>query len=252
MLVLHGGPGLGFEYVDSLVDELAPSFEVATFQQRGLSPSTEEGPFDLETAVRDVLEVLDGLGWERAWIVGHSWGGHLLLHVALSHPERCRGGLAVDPLGGVGDGGRASANARFAGWRATHEPRPVDLASGGSPTGLAAVWPAYFASPATAPPMPPIRSSAAANAGLFAALEEGHTALEEGLPRISVPMGFLAGAESPLPAALASGATAGRIPGAWCEVLDGVGHFPWLEAPGSVRQALVRLAGDEPTPTGAT
>ena len=37
-------------------------------------------------------------------MVGHSWGGHLLLHVAVAHPERLHGGLAVDPLGGVGDG----------------------------------------------------------------------------------------------------------------------------------------------------
>ena len=38
-------------------------------------------------------------------MVGHSWGGHLLLHLAVAAPERLRGGLAIDPLGAVGDGG---------------------------------------------------------------------------------------------------------------------------------------------------
>jgi pimeloyl-ACP methyl ester carboxylesterase len=250
VLVLHGGPGLGYEYVDGLVEELVGSFEVATFQQRGLLPSTEEGPFDVATAVRDVVEVLDALDWERAWVVGHSWGGHLLLHLALRHPERCAGGLAVDPLGGVGDGGRAEANRRFAEWRGSQQPRAVDLAGGASPDGLAGIWPAYFASMETAPPMPHIRSSPAAFAGLFASLEAGQADLEANLPRISVPMGFLAGAKSPLPPDVASRATAGRIPGAWCEVLDEVGHFPWLEAPGSVLGSLRHLVGDPPAPPG--
>ena len=40
----------------------------------------------------------------RAYVVGHSWGGHLALHVAEAMPERLLGVLAVDPLGSVGDG----------------------------------------------------------------------------------------------------------------------------------------------------
>ena len=37
-------------------------------------------------------------------MVGHSWGGHLALHVAMVLPERLLGVVAVDPLGSVGDG----------------------------------------------------------------------------------------------------------------------------------------------------
>ena len=42
VLALHGGPGLGFEYLDDAVDEVAARYRVATFQQRGLSPSVIE------------------------------------------------------------------------------------------------------------------------------------------------------------------------------------------------------------------
>jgi pimeloyl-ACP methyl ester carboxylesterase len=46
-----------------------------------------------------------------------------------------------------------------------------------------------------------------------------------------------------MPVDLAAKATADAIPGAWLEVVDGAGHFPWQDRPGSVRAGLDRLAG---------
>ena len=40
ILLLHGGPGLGFDYLRDLADELAEENDVAWYQQRGLPPST--------------------------------------------------------------------------------------------------------------------------------------------------------------------------------------------------------------------
>ena len=82
VLLLHGGPGLSFTYMDELAPELEDGFRVASFQQRGLEPSTLEGPFTIPQAIDDVVAVLDGLEWERAFVLGHSWGGHLTLRVA--------------------------------------------------------------------------------------------------------------------------------------------------------------------------
>jgi pimeloyl-ACP methyl ester carboxylesterase len=39
----------------------------------------------------------------------------------------------------------------------------------------------------------------------------------------------------------ASTDAADRIPGAWVDVVDGAGHFIWVEAPGAVRDSLRRL-----------
>jgi pimeloyl-ACP methyl ester carboxylesterase len=36
---------------------------------------------------------------------------------------------------------------------------------------------------------------------------------------------------------------ADRIPGAWLEVVEGAGHFVWVEAPGAVRASIRRLTG---------
>ena len=44
VLLLHGGPGLGFDYLRDLADELAEENDVAWYQQRGLEPSDAEGP----------------------------------------------------------------------------------------------------------------------------------------------------------------------------------------------------------------
>ncbi|HET6746221.1 MAG TPA: alpha/beta hydrolase, partial [Candidatus Limnocylindria bacterium] len=105
-LLLHGGPSLS-EYLDSLAVELAGVHTTARYQQRGIAPSVEEGPLDVETHVADAVAVLDALGWDRAWLVGHSWGGHLAMHVAAAHPDRVQGLIVLDGLGAVGDGGTA-------------------------------------------------------------------------------------------------------------------------------------------------
>jgi pimeloyl-ACP methyl ester carboxylesterase len=49
-----------------------PSYRVAWFQQRGIAPSTESGPHDVDQHVRDVGAVLNHLGWDDALVVGHS------------------------------------------------------------------------------------------------------------------------------------------------------------------------------------
>ena len=253
VLLLHGGPGLSFDYLEGLAEELGSGYRIAAYQQRGLAPSTTEGPFEVAREVVDAVAVLDGLGWERAWVVGHSWGGHLLLHLAATHSERLHGGLAIDPLGGVGDGGAAAFDAEiFARTSEDDRARAQELderalrgegAEDDVREGLRLVWPSYFASREHVMAFPELRASVPAYAGLFASLTALLPDLQAGLAGVNVPMGFVAGGGSPMPADDAAGATARAIPGAWVDVIDGAGHFPWFERPGSVRAALQRLVG---------
>jgi pimeloyl-ACP methyl ester carboxylesterase len=255
VVLVHGGPGLSFEYLDGLADEFGAGFRVAGFQQRGLAPSTSDGPFTMTQALADVIAVLEALEWAQAVLVGHSWGGHLALRFAAAHPERLLGALAIDPLGIAGDGGEAAFEAEMAARtpKADRERATAldERAMAGEGTeeealeGLALVWPAYWADPGNAPPMPPIRSSLKAYSGLMAEikpdLDEVATALGAG----RVPYGVVAGAGSPMPWGQSSLATVELSPRAFLKVVPGAGHFPWLEVPGSVRGALQRLlAGD--------
>jgi pimeloyl-ACP methyl ester carboxylesterase len=251
VLLVHGGPGLSYEYLDGLADELGTGVRIAAFQQRGLAPSTLAGPFTISQAIDDVIAVLDGLGWPQAVLVGHSWGGHLVLRTAAAHPDRLLAVLSVDPIGVVGDGGTAAFEAEMVA-RTPKEGRARaqhldERAMSGEGTaddgleGLAIMWPAYFADPENVPPLPPIRLSVEAYSGLNDEMTEGLEEIAAALATGSVPYGVVAGAGSPIPWGQAARTTAELSPRAFLTVVPAAGHFPWLEVPGSVRTALQRL-----------
>jgi pimeloyl-ACP methyl ester carboxylesterase len=250
VLAIHGGPGLNYDYLDDAVAELAARYQVATFQQRGLAPSTERGEFTIAEAVADIAAVLSRLEWETAYLVGHSWGGHLVFHAAAAIPERLAGVLAVDPLGAVGDGGAEAFGAEMlarvpeADRERARELDEKDTAGRSTREdnleAFSLFWPSYFADPAAAPSMPPIRFSQPANQGLFADLQARLPELEASLPSITVPCGVIVGELSPMPPS-AGTESADRIPGAWSHVEPRAGHFVWHEAPGCLLAAMDRL-----------
>ncbi|WP_270888360.1 alpha/beta fold hydrolase [Pedococcus sp. 5OH_020] len=250
LLLLHGGPGLNAEYLEPLVDELLPGHQVAWFQQRGLAPSSTTGPFTVADHVADAARALDALGWEAAVVVGHSWGGHLGLHVAAALPGRVGALLAVDPLGGVGDGGRAQFEATLLG-RVPPEiaRRAEELDAAGSSQGWTAeaasesvrlVWPAYFPSWDAAPAAPELRMSIDCYEDTMASVAEQLPALESALVSLAMPVAFVTGQDSPMPQSAAT-ETAARIPTSWVRSVRGAGHFIWLDVPGAVRAALDEL-----------
>lgn len=254
VLLLHGGPGLGFGYLRDLADELAQENDVAWYQQRGQAPSAVAGPYTVAADVDDARRVLDALGWDKAWVVGHSWGGHLALHVAAALPGRLLGALAVDPLGSVGDGRWPEFDEEI--FRRTpaevrERARELDALTteGAADDELALeqmrlVWPAYFADPEQAPPMPALEIASERSAQMVQSIFAELPVLEAALTQIQVPVGFVHGSRSPMPLASSTDA-ADRIPGAWVDVVDGAGHFVWVEAPGAVRASLRRLTGGE-------
>lgn len=248
VVLLHGGPGLS-DYTYTLSPELEDAYLVIRFQQRGLEPSTRSGPFDVERHQADAIRVLDALEVERACVVGSSWGGHLAMHLAVSHPDRVSGLVPVDPLGAVGDGGKADVG------RVLLERLPPEAArqaaeldeqalAGGDSDEQALeafrlMWPAYFAEPERAPPMPPMALSQTCYSQTMDSVHDhlSRRTLEKGLSSVRVPAMFVLGEKSPLPVGHGE-ATAALIPGARCQIEKGCGHFLWMERPGAVRRAV--------------
>ncbi len=253
MLLLHGGPGLS-DYLAPLAAELAPDFTVVHYQQRGVLPSVTSGDRTIEGHVADAVAVLDDLGWERPWILGHSWGGHLAMHLAVAHPERVAGIVVVDSLGAVGDGGQeafgenlmrplsAAARERVEEINRREESGEVTVSEEIEALGL--LWPFYFAEPAAAPPMPPMDMDLEGHLATWDSIHEHleRGTLERALPALDVPAVFIHGAGDPIPVA-ATRAAADLVPGSALHVLPGIGHFPWLEEPGVMRRILAGAAG---------
>jgi pimeloyl-ACP methyl ester carboxylesterase len=258
VLLLHGGPGFRYEYMEAVAEELRNGYRVASFQQRGLAPSTLDGPFTIAQAIDDVVCVLDALEWPRAVLVGHSWGGHLAFRVAAVHSERLFGVLAVDPLGILGDGGSSAFEAelhartpkeRRARLRELEEQeKTAELSAKEQDEFQAIIWPAYFADPENVMPRPPTEICEEAFEGLIAEVGEGIEDMAAALGRGDVPYGVLAGAGSPFPWGQVARATVELSPTAFLKVVPNAGHFVWYEAPGAVRAALDQLshAGERP------
>ena len=95
---------------------------VAALDQRGHgdSDSPLSADFSIDACARDVLVVLDRLGWSRAIIAGHSWGAWIAIRAAALDPGRVAGLALID--GGLwsvgGDEDRATVRERL---------RPPDL-----------------------------------------------------------------------------------------------------------------------------
>lgn len=259
LLLLHGGPALT-DYMEMLYPE-TEGWRAVRYQQRGLTPSAVSGPFSVERHVADAVAVLDTVGMGRAAVLGHSWGGHLALQLALARPNRVAGLVIVDPLGAVGDGGVAEMGQhlvdRMSSGSAAQFGKVAARLAGPGPTdadaleSLSLLWPSYFADPAAAPPFPPdLKTSLEAYRETFASVNE-HLAggFSEKLREVQVPAVFVLGERSPMP--LGQGQqTAALMPEAEVEVVPGAGHLPWHEQPGCVAAALAavraRAAGLDP------
>ncbi len=257
VLLLHGGPTLPHSYFESLVAVL-PGWSVASYQQRGRAPSTSQGPFDVPTFIADLAAVLDhlaGAGWDRPLLAGHSWGGHLIWHAAATLGHRLGGALAIDPMGAVGDMGLPGFGAQIMA-RMTPQARArwEELEERWDSPGLTEAealeqsrlhLPGYFADPTNMAKL--LASGDAAPIGyqfesLMRSAREMQPLLEASLPAIRLPLGALHGAASPMPPTASSEST-DLIPGAWTEVVDGAGHFIWLERDDAVASALERIRG---------
>jgi len=175
------------------------------------------------------------------------------MHMAIRQPGRLRGMVIVDPLGAVGDGGEADMLKIMAERippehmaRAQELDEAVMRGEGTTEDAMESLrllWPAYFADPDHPPPMPRMDISVPCSAQTWESIHShlSERTLEEELPSIRVPCVFVLGGASPIPPRHGE-ATATLISGASVVVVEGCGHFPWLEHAGVVRLALDRIA----------
>jgi pimeloyl-ACP methyl ester carboxylesterase len=255
-LLLHGGAAVP-DYLEPLAAELAALLTTYRYTQRGTPPSTGGPPYTVEAHMADAVAVLDAFEIPQAWAVGHSWGGHLAFHLAVAHPERLLGVVAVAPLGAYGDVfAEQDANlrrrltpeavARLDGIEARR--RAGEVTEAELVERFSIVWPQYFADdkhPLSA--FPGTHAGVEASVGVNRSLAEHfeRRTLVNGLPNVRLPVLFVHG-ELDADPPRASVDTAALIPGAQVELIPACGHFPWLERPGETARLVARFVGSSP------
>jgi proline-specific peptidase len=88
LLLLHGGPGAGHDYLEPL-EALAADRTVVFYDQLGCGKSDQPDDRSLwrmERFVAEVGTVRRALGLERMHLLGQSWGGWLAIEYMLTHP----------------------------------------------------------------------------------------------------------------------------------------------------------------------
>ncbi|MEV0320673.1 alpha/beta fold hydrolase [Streptomyces sp. NPDC050658] len=91
LVLIMGALASGLGWPEPLVEALAAHHQVIRYDHRDTGRSTADfdgHPYSVADMGRDVVAVLDGLGIERAHLVGMSLGGMLSQLVMSDHPER--------------------------------------------------------------------------------------------------------------------------------------------------------------------
>lgn len=77
---------------------LKNNWDLLRLDLRGHGESMTRRPIGMEIWSRDLIDLLDAEGYERAVLIGHSLGAHLALYFAARVPARVRGIVLIDPL----------------------------------------------------------------------------------------------------------------------------------------------------------
>ena len=93
LLVIHGGPDWDHQYLIPPCEMIADHYPVLLFDLRGCGGSTRFGipeKYGSDQVVEDVVQLLDKEGISKAWFLGFSFGGRILLRFAKKYPHRVK------------------------------------------------------------------------------------------------------------------------------------------------------------------
>ncbi len=91
VLLLHGFPEFWYSWRFQIPVLAQQGYRVVAPDLRGYNETDKpESGYDIPTLLRDIAGLIDGLGEERAIIIGHDWGGVLAWQFAIDYPQMTR------------------------------------------------------------------------------------------------------------------------------------------------------------------
>ena len=255
ILVCHpGGPGASGRYFGDL-GGLAQRFTVVRLDPRGTGGSDRpaDGSYLLEDYAADLSALRAHLGVERLNLLGHSHGGFVAMVYAATYPEQTGRLILLGTLARFGDDQRAD-KARLLAEKAAdpvfvdavEARRARDAGEFGDRAELMALlardFGLYFTRLGDAE-REFIESAFADTLNLDALTAFNETVvptfdLRPLLGRITAPTLVLAGAGDYMAGVGSAEEIARGIAGSRLEIVQGAGHFPWVEEPERVRAAI--------------
>lgn len=217
---------------DGVVDELAPDYQLVTYDKRGHGlSSVPRGPYSIAELADDLLELVDTLKIDRFALVGISVGGLIAQRFALDHPERIAGLVLCDTAAKIGDS-------------ALWSERTIAVEAGGMEAIADAVMLRWF---------PPeirggreaeidgwrnllLRSPVEGYLGTCAALRDADLNSEIGA--IKQPTLVLAGAQDQSTPVPVVEAMANRLRAVHFAIIEQAGHLPCIDQPARVAQLI--------------
>jgi proline iminopeptidase len=253
LLVLHGGPGAHHDYLLPQMLQLADSYELIFYDQRGggRSKTDDRTPITWRTHVEDLDHVIGELRLDQVTIVGYSWGGLLAILYAIEaaagrtrhRPTRL---VLIDPapvtrayredferefLRRQSDAavGKLRADLASSGLRErdpdAYRQRAFELSVAG-----------YFADPAATHDLTPFRVTGRVQQSVWESLGQYNLLAPGQLDSIVVPTLIVHGRQDPIP--LASSEAAANAMGAQLVVIENAGHVPYVEQPQALFTAV--------------
>ena len=230
------GPSLGTAIAmwDPNVEALASRFRLVRFDHRGEGASpTPPGPYEIADFGRDVLDLMDALGIERASYAGVSIGGMVGMWLGVHAPERIERLVLICTAAYLGPPSRWAERAAAVRAAGTTEAVADGVVDG-------------WLTPDFAAQHPDVRTWL--RAMLVASPPDGYAeccgAIERmdqrpDLPRISAPTLVIAGAQDPATPPDIAREIAGGIPGARLEIVEDAAHIANVQQPAAVTELIV-------------
>jgi len=99
VVLIHGNPGSYQDYTLAVIERLSQSYYVVAFDRpgHGYSERQDSVHTTVEVQARIIREALDKLGIKKPVLVGHSWGGSLVLAAAVAYEKDLAGIVLLAP-----------------------------------------------------------------------------------------------------------------------------------------------------------
>jgi len=249
LLVHHGGPGLDHTVIAPHLGPLAHYLRLICYDHRGSGRSARpQGPdsYHIGHFVEDVGGVAEGLGVDRFALLGHSFGGIVALHFALAHPEALSHLVLVcsptsshfvdEVEGALPDYLEAQALSELS---ALQDSEPSDYVIRRS---LELLAPIYFRDPARVSELglDSVRFGPETQA-VWDSLKGFD--LRPRLGEIQVPTLVIAGGHDRSVTPERARETADALPQSRLLVMEGSGHYPFIEEPEPFLSAVLEFLG---------